>query len=333
MKILLAAVTLLLPVAVSAAPIVPIVGSAGAQWHSMGPAVANEPEEHAPNLGRSDAYWAGYSYDRKNGSAGSTACSAGALIMGYQCSWALYTDNGLKQPVGESVPGQEVFYWGHPPSATDPNHNADMSFYFSGPLDLDLRVLSEITAWKVGVEIGWYDVADPTNRTILLGGPGGIPTVNGQYDLGGTSTLNLTGNFGLYYTNHDRGVTFFTQSELNHFFGVGATTGYLSGFGFGLDKLDDEFELNGFDPRLYQQWALFGQGDRFWLGLEDIFGPTTPCTPSNPELGVPCSDYDYNDFIIGGAVKNSVPEPTTLTMLAIGLFGAALALKRRNREE
>lgn len=318
-----------LPATALAAPIVPIVGSTGAGWQAIGPAVNPQgvTPADAPNATRQQHYWAGYSYDRSNPASGSTACGAGALVLGYPCPWSLGGANGTLAPASPAQAGQITYYWGLPsePGAPAPNFNADVSFYFDGLLDVDLRVLSEMTAWKEQVEIGWYEQGSPNATHVLIGGPGGIPKdVHGNYDLGGVTTVHLTGQYGFYYKNHATGAAFFTQSELNHIFAANGLTPYLAHFGL---AVDDEFPIAMFDPRYYQQWALFGQGNQFWLGLEDILGPTTPCGP-----GVPCSDYDYNDFLIGGQV-NPVPEPTSLAMLAIGLFGAALAVKRRSRSQ
>jgi hypothetical protein len=313
----------LLPAMASAAPLVPVVGSGGAGWHLMptppNPADLADPH-NAPNINRTQDHWAGLSYDRAHG--GSTACGAGALIMGFACSWNLGGGAGDFPPVGPATPGVPLYYWGFDPgTGADPNHNADPNFYFSGTLDLDLEVLMNLTSWVPNVEFGWYVAGDPTSTTTLLGGPPAFDSV-----VGGTSSVTLSGDFGFYYKNYDRGTAFFTESHLNFIFS-GSLAKYLSGFG-----PDDEMNPFSLDPNGFQQWALFAQGDKFWLGLEDIYGKTAGagCTPG---IG-PCSDYDFNDFIIGGQIRQEqVPEPATLTMLALGLFGAAVMLRRRGAND
>lgn len=331
-RILVLAALVLVPAMLDASPLVPVVGSAGGGWQPLGTAVnpAAVTPLDAPTEVRENGFWAGYSYDRVKDtppSSGSTACGAGALVLGYPCLFALGETAGLRQPVGPATPGQDVQYWGHPVGANvDPNFNADTSFYFSGLLELDLQILSEMTSWKDQVEIGWYVKDDPNATTPLIGGPGGIPKDSeGNYILGGPTSLTLNGQYGFYYKNYLNGTAFYTQSELNHLFAATGLLAYFNNFPGADDELMDFFV---FDPKRYQQWALFGQGNRFWLGLEDIFGPTAQCEP-----GIPCSDYDFNDFLIGGHIeRQDVPEPTTLTMLALGLFGAALALRRRRSE-
>ena len=89
----------------------------------------------------------------------------------------------------------------------------------------------------------------------------------------------------------------------------------------------------------YQQFVVFRQGNRYWLGLEDQFGRVNPefCSTSQDQ---PCSDYDYNDFLINFTERASrclpefcdeitVPEPTMLTLLAGGMFAAAWIRRRR----
>ena len=78
-----------------------------------------------------------------------------------------------------------------------------------------------------------------------------------------------------------------------------------------------------------QQFALFRQGNRYWLGIEDQVGAQTSifCAELDKQ---PCSDYDFNDFIVEFDVETeTVPEPTTLTLLAGALFAAAWTQRRR----
>ena len=65
------------------------------------------------------------------------------------------------------------------------------------------------------------------------------------------------------------------------------------------------------------------------LGIEDQVGAQTSifCAELDKQ---PCSDYDFNDFIVEFDVETeTVPEPTTLTLLAGALFAAAWTQRRR----
>src|SRR5690554_816443 len=113
-RLVIPAVFALVPALTYAAPVIPVVGSPGAGWHALGTAVdpATVDPATAPNGTRTDdGYWAGYSYDRADASSGSTACSAGALVLGYPCDFKLNGGSGIRQPVNPAAPGDEVFYW------------------------------------------------------------------------------------------------------------------------------------------------------------------------------------------------------------------------------
>jgi hypothetical protein len=112
--------------------------------------------------------------------------------------------------------------------------------------------------------------------------------------IGSTAQVFIPGNFGFYYLNTSgNGEVFYTQSMFNT---LGATN---------------------------QQFAAFQNGDYTILGVEDIFANriTRQWEPN-------ASDYDYNDVMFGFR-SASVPEPTTLLLLGMGLAGVAVQRRRR----
>lgn len=288
-------------------------------------------------------YWDNKSYDSWTQSAGS-ACNVAAIVAGGSCDW-----KGFPQPTPPDAythlvnprtadPGT-LKYYGVDGTMPDTPQN----FFFQGPFNIDLEVLFQLSAWDDTVEFGWYEAGNPDNRTRMLPQAGKQP---GPYsdNLGGinpdgTAAANIPVDFGFYYrntrySNNDAAndILFFTESRFNR---IGNYFGYFSDPQSGLwmntalrPNMDDESEFADFAATINrQQFALFTDASgRFWLGLEDQIGNITSQFCEDRGLQ-PCSDYDHNDLILSFA-ERQVPEPTTLALLAAGLFGVA-RLRRR----
>ncbi|HTU99326.1 MAG TPA: PEP-CTERM sorting domain-containing protein [Luteitalea sp.] len=295
-------------------------------------------------------HWDNRSYDSTTNQSGtgSGLCSAGSLVLGETCDWVV--NPTLKNPIPASHKGAPVEYLAADGSGT--RNAAD--FYFSGDLTVDFNMLFQLTNWDgaaldtaqldTSIEFGWYRAGDPSQLFALFG-PGGPFTRNdGTVAVAGTlKNVQLSGDFGFYYRSTMFGdgsaseVAFFTESRFNR---IGAYTAYFAFADFDNQgrfqaefRLDDEVTRLAYDVVVnanHQQFALFRQGNRYWMGLEDQVGTQTSlfCAELRAQ---PCSDYDYNDFIVEFDVtdRTSVPEPGSITLLAGALAGLAWRQRRR----
>ena len=111
--------------------------------------------------------------------------------------------------------------------------------------------------------------------------------------VGSAQQVFIPTNFGFYYLNTSgNGEMFFTQSQFN-------TEGNK------------------------QQFAALQLGQFTILGVEDIFSNVL-----TPTWQPGTADYDYNDVMFGFRAA-SVPEPTTLLLLGMGLAGIAFKSRRK----
>jgi len=271
-------------------------------------------------------YWDRTSYDSA-GTLGPGACSAAALVIGRPCDWTPNPTPPLENP----QPGTQVESFGlRAPSLG--GDRSPLDFYFTRTFELDWAVLFQLTAWNDTVEFGWYVAGNPEARTPIVG-PGGPFTANDSQP-GRTGTATPDTDFGLYYRNSRFGddVMFFTQSRFNR---MGGYFAYLLEPQFnGVPPAfeDEDAFAHAFDLSRFQQFVVFRQGNRVWVGLEDQFGAPTPAFCNDVRLQ-PCSDYDFNDLLVVFDLEipppPPAPEPTSLALVAVGIAGVAATRRRR----
>jgi hypothetical protein len=121
--------------------------------------------------------------------------------------------------------------------------------------------------------------------------------VFGWYDVGSPSTLHpiFTG-----LQSAGDSATFIPSTNYGFYFKSSPTSGTLTYL--------TQSNLSQSNDNGNQHFAVFQDGSSFWIGMED--------------LAFSGSDKDYNDMIVKVS-STSVPEPATMLLLGLGLFGVA----------
>jgi hypothetical protein len=230
-------------------------------------------------------------------------------LKGWVASIAVFgASSALATPIlGTSLQDSITALGGNVNVHTD-QYQADDRWYLGATHFGAARIQFELSAFSNQNSFGIFDINNPSTQLTIFSGANGAGTFGFLFNpvgdtyctatfatMGSPTCAAFAGDHFGFFLSTPTGNTYFSQSSLNAD-GIDHMVSYQGGAGRGT--------IDG------NPWLA----NEFILGWEDLFGG---------------GDRDYDDFVVMVESVVSVPEPSGLVTLGLGLFALGFLTRRR----